>query len=71
MTANCRDVTGRTVPVGSVLDTAAVDVRIFLTDARRAMADFGWRPHRTVPAIVEDIGRWLKDNMATLQPLFQ
>jgi CDP-paratose 2-epimerase len=71
MTAICRDVTGQSVPVGSVPDTASVDVRIFLTDARRAMADFDWRPLRTVPAIVEDICRWLKTNIVTLQPLFQ
>jgi CDP-paratose 2-epimerase len=71
MTAICRDVTGRSVPVSSVPDTAPVDVRIFLTDARRAMADFGWRPRRIVPAIVEDICRWLTANIGTLQPLFQ
>jgi CDP-paratose 2-epimerase len=71
LTAVCREVTGRSVVVGSVPETNPVDVRIFLTDASRAMADFGWRPRRTVAAIIEDICRWLQDNIAAMQPLFQ
>jgi CDP-paratose 2-epimerase len=70
LTATCRDVTGRSVPVDAVPETASVDIRIFLTDARRAMADFDWLPHRSVPAIVEDIRGWLHENSAMLQPLF-
>ncbi len=71
LTEICRSVSGRTVAVGSVPETAAVDVRIYLTDARRAAADFGWRPRHTVPGIISGIHQWLCENLATLQPLFQ
>lgn len=71
LTDICRQITEQTVPVAPVPETAAVDVRIYVTDARRAIADFGWSPHKTVPAIIEDIHRWLVENIETLQPMFQ
>ena len=71
LTETCREVTGRTVAVGAAPETASVDVRIYVTDARRAMTDFDWRPRRTTPIIVEGIHRWLCDNIAVLQPIFQ
>jgi CDP-paratose 2-epimerase len=71
LTDLCRQVTGNSVAIGSVPDTAAVDVRIYITDARRAMAEFGWKPTIQVHAIVDGIHQWLRDNLALVQPLFQ
>ena len=71
LTDVCREAVETTVPIAAQPETNAVDVRIYVTDARRAMADFGWKPRRNVPAIIEDIHRWLLANLAALQPLFQ
>ncbi len=67
----CRQVTGQTIPIDEMPETAAVDVRIYITDARRAMEDFGWRPRHNVSAILEQIGEWFREERATLQPIFQ
>ncbi len=71
LTDRCRAVTGRTVAIEGVRETAAVDVRIYVSDARRAMADFAWQPRHTLPSIVDGIYRWLCDNSAILDPIFQ
>jgi CDP-paratose 2-epimerase len=71
LTQTCRAVTRRSVEVGSVPETAAVDVRIYVSDASRVAADFGWRPRHAVADIVEGIHHWLCEHRATLQPLFE
>ena len=44
LTELCVQETGKTVPIASVPETAGVDLRIYMTDARKAAIDFGWRP---------------------------
>jgi CDP-paratose 2-epimerase len=67
LTALCEAATGHRVPITPVADTNPVDVRLFLTDARRAQQDFGWRPTRGVEQIVEDIHRWIREHQDTLR----
>ncbi len=69
LTQVCAEVTGRTVSIGSEPATNPVDLRIYLTDARRVAADFGWTPQRDVRAIVEDIARWVGDHREQLSPI--
>lgn len=70
LTAMCRKVVGREVPLTSVPETGPVDLRIYLTDARRVQKDFAWRPSRNVETIVRDIHTWLDANREALRPLF-
>jgi CDP-paratose 2-epimerase len=70
LTETCRRVTGRTIPIAGVPETSPVDLRIFVTDANKAQADFNWRPTRDVPRIVEDIHAWITANEAQLKPMF-
>jgi CDP-paratose 2-epimerase len=69
LTRHCRDVIGRTVPIRPEPATSPVDIRIYLTDHRRATRAFDWRPRRPVAAIVEDIARWVRANEEALRPL--
>jgi CDP-paratose 2-epimerase len=69
LTEVCQEVTGNAVPVGAEPATAPVDVRIYITDARRAAAEFGWRPRLGVRAIVEEIYRWIGAHRGMLQPI--
>jgi CDP-paratose 2-epimerase len=70
LTETCRQATGRTIPLTGIAETSPVDLRIFVTDARRAQADFGWKPTRDVPRIVEDIRAWIAANEEQLRPMF-
>jgi CDP-paratose 2-epimerase len=67
LTELCVQETGKAVPIASVPATAGVDLRIYVTDARRAEIDFGWRPIRGPVRIVRDIRAWIEGNQEMLQ----
>jgi CDP-paratose 2-epimerase len=67
LTCLCVQETGNTVPITSVPDTTGVDLRIYVTDARKAEADFGWRPAQNAARIVRDIRAWIEEHEETLK----
>ena len=69
LTELCRAATGNTVPIESVPETSPVDLRIYVTDSRRVENAYGWRPHRTVPQIVDDIVGWVRRHEDDLRPI--
>jgi CDP-paratose 2-epimerase len=69
LTEACREATGRSVPIASERATSPVDLRIYLTDARRVQADFAWQPRRSVKAIVDDIFTWVRANEEPLRAI--
>jgi CDP-paratose 2-epimerase len=69
LTELCIQETGKTVPIARVTQTAGVDLRIFVTDARKAATDFGWRPTRGPARIVRDIRGWIEEHQGSLESL--
>lgn len=69
LTAICQAVTGNEVPIATVPETSAVDLRIYLSDCRRATAAFGWQPQRSLQDVVTDIHRWITSHDATLKTI--
>ena len=69
LTDLCVAATGRAVPVESDPETADVDLRIYLTDARRVRSDFDWRPTRDPARIVADIRGWIESHRQQLRGL--
>jgi CDP-paratose 2-epimerase len=69
LTQLCERVTGRRLPIAPVPETAAVDLRIYLTDARKAQQDFGWKPSRSAEQIVRDIHQWIDRHADSLKPI--
>jgi len=65
----CRRATGRTVPVTSEPQTRRADIRMYLSDCRKARDRFSWRPVHTPATIVEDIARWVHDQRHSLEPI--
>lgn len=61
-TALCRELTGRTVPVGAAGEERPGDVRIYLTDASRLYALSDWRPQRSAADTLADTAAWLREN---------
>ena len=57
------------MPIASVPETAAVDLRVYVTDSRKAELDFGWRPTRDPVRIVRDIRAWIEQYEETLKSL--
>jgi CDP-paratose 2-epimerase len=69
LTAICRDVVGRDVPVDSDPATAAVDVPWYITDHSKISNLLGWTPARRPRQIVEDIAAWIEKNAQSLESL--
>lgn len=69
LTEHCRRITGNTLEIGSQGETSRVDVRIYISDARRACREFDWAPARGVEAIVSDIHRWIVERREELAPI--
>jgi CDP-paratose 2-epimerase len=69
LTAACRKITGRKVPVGAEPENRPADLRIFLADCSRLFARTRWRPQRNAGKIVADIFEWVRTHEKELQPL--
>jgi CDP-paratose 2-epimerase len=70
LTDVCREVVGAEVPLTADPRTTPVDIPFYVSDARRAMERFGWRPTRGVREIVTEIREWLMNNEPAVRPLF-
>lgn len=69
LTAICREVTGREVSIAANPPTSPVDIPLFITDAVRAHAAFGWKPTRSVSTIIADINDWIVTHRELLASL--
>ncbi len=66
LTKLCQTATGNTIEIGAKPETSPVDLRIYVTDSSRVSKDFGWKPQRSVPDLVEDITRWVHEHADSL-----
>lgn len=71
LTEICRDITGKTVPVESVVENRQADIRIYITDNSKITEATGWTPQIGVRKILEDIYIWLKENENSLQHILK
>jgi len=69
LTILCEEVTGRRIAISSVPETSSMDIRIYVTDARRVMRDFDWKPAKGLRDIVADVHRWIESDRARLEPI--
>jgi CDP-paratose 2-epimerase len=69
-TREAEAVTGRSLDIQPVPETAGVDIPWYLSDSSRAAKAFGWKPRISRARIAAEIHEWLKDNEETLRPLF-
>jgi CDP-paratose 2-epimerase len=69
LTAICREVVGREVPVDSDPSTTAADVPWYITDHAKISKLMGWTPSRSPRTIVEDVTAWISANAKELENL--
>jgi CDP-paratose 2-epimerase len=60
----CREMTGNDVPIESVAETRAGDVRIYLSDCSALFEQTDWRPRRLPREVLSEILAWIHDNEA-------
>jgi CDP-paratose 2-epimerase len=71
LTTLCVEETGKTVSIAAVSETMGVDLRIYVTDARKALVDFGWCPKRNAAQIVYDVRVWIEGHEGALKSLLE
>jgi CDP-paratose 2-epimerase len=69
LTALCAERSGRTLAIGSDPVTKPSDIPWYVTDNGAVTAATGWRPTRSVPAILDEIFDWLTVHRARLEPI--
>lgn len=69
LTALARQATGRTLEVAEDSAVRTGDVPLYVTDAARVKADFGWKPCRSLDRVVADIARWIAGHAEALRPI--
>ncbi len=69
LTVLCEEVAGKKATIGSVPETSPMDVRIYVTDARRVMKEYGWKPAKGMREIVGDVYRWIQSDRARLETI--
>jgi len=69
LTALCREVTGRTVPIEAVPETRPADVPLYLSDCTKLRGAVGWTPSRDVRRLVADVHAWVRDHAAVLEAI--
>jgi CDP-paratose 2-epimerase len=67
LTAACRQIVGREVPVGAQPENRRADLRIFLADCSKLSARTHWCPKRDVNQTVADIFGWVRENESQLK----
>jgi len=63
----CRELTGRTVEVGSVAETRPGDVPSYVSDCRKLFTLTEWRPRKGPREILADIRAWIYDHETELE----
>ena len=67
LTQHCQEITGKTIPVKSIVEDRPNDLRVYLTDCNKVKKASGWKPQRGVKQILEEIHVWLKENESSLK----
>jgi CDP-paratose 2-epimerase len=67
LTEMCRAISGRRPAVHRRDEPSPSDLRIYISDCRRAEADFQWRPRAGVNDIAQDVAAWIRANEDSLR----
>ena len=70
LTAKCRDILGREIPIKPVAETAPVDIPWYVTDNREVTAATGWQPEKNIDQLLGDVFTWLDGHKEQLEPYF-
>ncbi len=66
----CQRKVGRSTSIHSHLESAPVDIPLYVSDCKKVQGAFGWQPEKSVEDIVSEIAAWIKREEPALRPLF-
>ena len=69
LTQLCQKYTGHKIPIESVKEDRAGDIRIYITDNSKISEKTGWKPQISVDQIIQEISAWIGENSEQLRPI--
>ena len=69
LTELCQQATGNSISISAVQEDRVADIPYYITDNTKITKTSGWTPQKKPVEIVENITRWIRDNLETLKPL--
>lgn len=69
LTQICQKCTGRSVPISSVKEDRAGDIKLYITDNTKVTGRTGWVPSIGVEDIIREITEWISHNDEKLRPI--
>jgi CDP-paratose 2-epimerase len=69
LTHLCQKYVGNKIPITSIPENRAGDIRIYITDNSKVTEKTGWKPEITTDEIIEEIADWIRDNSEKLKPI--
>lgn len=66
LTAVCRAIMKKNVPIESVAQDRVLDIPWFITDSRIVQAETGWAPRVALDETIADITQWIRENEQAL-----
>lgn len=71
LTNLCREISGKTIEIGSMPSTNPVDIPYYVTDYTKAKNEFRWQPKIGLKELFTSIHDWLIENEAQVRLLFR
>jgi CDP-paratose 2-epimerase len=69
LTSLCEDITGNKIPIQSVPENRAADIRIYVTDNSKINHFTAWRAKRNVETLIKETFDWMKTNEKSLKQI--
>ena len=71
LTKICQEVTGKIIPIKTVVETRTADIPLYITDNTKVTNLTGWTPKISIREIVEEVHEWLISKADELNHIFQ
>ena len=62
LTLLCQKITGNKVKIGKKTKTSIFDIPIYISNNKKVLKTYKWKPKKNIKTIVKDIFIWLNDN---------
>ena len=69
MTGICRQVTGKSINIGSEPENRPADIRIYISDNSKVNQATGWTPQISPTQTIDDVCRWIRKHQSSLDSI--
>ena len=62
LTAKCQKLTNQKISIGKQKKTSVFDIPVYITDNKKIMRHYNWKPSKTIDDILKDVYEWIIQN---------